>query len=160
MKALLIFVLIIFICSSSASAQDQVSPLPSSDIEPKWSEFCPKEFCESLPEVPPVLKSKAALAGAIVLMPVWPLTLPFVAGRLRKINHANLANYWYDRRKDFEKELEICRSGQTDAPMCFLKVREMEDTKNAQLAQQNELKDIKRSVRAIQVRQYQSQFIH
>ena len=99
---------------------------------PEWSEFAPYEYTDPVNMPQPLKewskKRKAAVISTGILSPVIPI-LVFVQHRSKISNQLETNNYWISRKNQFDKEIETCNSSEVK-PECFMKIREMETSKN------------------------------
>lgn len=140
--ALLILIVILVISKNNVTA---------SNYEPSWSEFCPAKFvhAELLPDDEYInrryihCRSQTKLAKTIRVVTVYPAIDCWLCDKTLKwaINRENdVIGYWINRRKIFEKELDLCYSNPQTQSECFMKVREIENNKNVQLMNQFAIK--------------------
>lgn len=113
-----------------------VAPVFAEPLPPTWDEFCPQKYLNAQPGPDGEKLRNFALAGLFVpgvgLIAYFPLS--------NKADERDNTNYWAARRTAFERNLQLCDDVQEKAP-CYMKVREMEQTKSHQDALVNATND-------------------
>ena len=78
------------------------------DITPKWEDFSPQEYSSNLKYI----KDDTFVAKHPFVTLLGYLTIigiPFALVTTSRSNAIDTNNYWYQRKQDFEKELNLCK---------------------------------------------------
>jgi hypothetical protein len=120
---------------------------------PQWSEFCPPEYINSVhkhplqpPEMPTDPETSRKLLAKCPFSHQWFDYNKSMQQYYRDMEQYNRdfsefysnslniieGNYWAQRHKDFNREINLCLSNKTTAPACFIQVIQIEKNKTAQ----------------------------
>ena len=96
----------------------------SASYAPKWYEFCPRIYVHADYQEYKPNKLKNFLLGISIIG--FPLIFD------EKIN-VDRNNYWVTRKYEFNEELKTCLADNNNQSVCFMQLRQIENTKNNQL---------------------------
>ncbi len=109
---------------------------PASYYAPKWAEFCPSQFVDAeYHEISAYKPSNKANMWALTIIGM-PYLWHEQAQHQSKMLYLSASNYWVQRRKVFESEIQTCLGDEQNATACFMQVRQLENSKNDALRQE------------------------
>lgn len=122
-KILLLFLLL---CTNSPVLAD-IQP-------PQWSEFCNPRYIhaehQEYKKRNPIVKQLAYI-GQICTLNI----VPFYWNIITSDNKVWANNYWVERKEQFENEINMCKQSRDNdnSISCYMNIRQLELSKNAQL---------------------------
>lgn len=121
-----ILVMLLLLCFASP-AFAEIQP-------PQWNEFCPSKYLNTEYKEP--IKRNQLIKPIAFVGQVCTLNIvPVYWGIIKRDNAIVTNNYWVNRRTQFENELNLCseNDNKSDKINCYMNIRQLEFSKNAQL---------------------------
>ena len=122
MKNLFPMILFIMLLTISVSCAEEVL---------QWDTIAPHEYVNAQYTVDTTFTRKHPVASAFSVMSL--VGIPFVIPSVRQSNSIAVNNYWYERRKSFEIQRDMCKQIKDDDKRmeCFINLRQSELQKTA-----------------------------